>query len=59
MSFGVAAGILSAFIANMRTSYLPIAGLFFAAVLHGLSQLITQLSKSHYANFNNVGDGKS
>ena len=31
--FGAVAGILSAFIANMRTSYLPIVGVFFAVVL--------------------------
>ncbi len=33
VSFGAAAGLLSAFIANMRTSYVPIVGLFFALVL--------------------------
>ncbi len=31
--YGAAAGVLSAFIANMRTSYLPVVLLFFACVL--------------------------
>jgi hypothetical protein len=31
--YGAVAGLLSAFIANLRTSYLPIVGLFFALVL--------------------------
>lgn len=31
--YGVAAGIASAFIANMRTSYLPVVGLFMAMAL--------------------------
>ena len=33
--YGIGAGVLTAFVANMRTTYLPIAALFFLCVLLG------------------------
>ncbi len=33
LAYGLAAGLLSSFTANMRTSYLPVVALFFAAAL--------------------------